>query len=144
MKTNQDTLKVLWSILCQSSSIDQTTNNISIYNALEQLTFTKGKEKPPSGPHAVPLQYEYIVLLQRPDSSAKATYPLTLRIRDPKGMVISEAPIPVIFDEGKKRMRVRMQNNTFQISGAGEYLFEALLGEDENPIISTPLEIIIN
>lgn len=145
MKKDSNTIEAIWGIICGSSSIDQTTNNISLYNVVERLTLTKGKTPPPSGPHAIPLQYEYIVLLQRPDPvTSKATYPLTLRVRDPKGVVINEAPLPVVFDAGKKRMRIRLQNNAFGITVAGEYRFEALLEGDETPLTSTPIEVVIN
>lgn len=145
MEKTQYTIEAIWGVLCGGSSIDQTTNNISLYNVLERLTLTKGKNPSPSGPHAIPLQYEYIVLLQRPDPvTSKATYPLTLRLRDPKGMTISEAPLPVVFDAGKKRMRIRLQNNAFGVTTAGEYRFEALLEGTETPLVSTPLEVVIN
>jgi hypothetical protein len=144
MKNNKN-VEAIWGILCSSSSIDQETNNISLYKVLERLALTKGKETPPPGPHAIPLQYEYIILLQRPDPvESKATYPLTLRVRDPKGNILNEAPIPAVFDVGKKRLRVRMQNNGFTISGAGEYRFEAFLEGDDHPLVSTPLEVVIS
>jgi len=144
MKNNKN-IEAIWSLLCSSSSIDQETNNISLYKVLERLVLTKGKETPPPGPHAIPLQYEYIILLQRPDPvEDKKTYPLTLRVRDPKGIILNEAPIPAVFDAGKKRLRIRMQNNVFAISGAGEYRLEALLEGNETPIASTPLEVVIN
>ncbi|HQT82643.1 MAG TPA: hypothetical protein PLW99_00650 [Candidatus Paceibacterota bacterium] len=141
------TLEAVWGALCGNSSIDQETNNISLYNVLERVIFTKnkGENKTPKGPDVAPLQYEYIVLLQRPDPvDKKATYPLTLRIRDPKGVVLNEAPIPAVFDVDKKRLRIRIQNNAFVISGSGEYRFEALLEGTDTPLTSTPLEVVLN
>lgn len=144
MKKNE--LRVIWALFCASSSFDQQTNNVSVYNILEQVTFTRNKGAPKQeAPEPAPLSYEYIILLQRSGSTEnKMSYPLTLRLYGPKSNVLNEAPIPAVFEPEKKRLRIRVQNNAFIVDGPGEYRLEASLDGEELPIVSTPLEVHIN
>ena len=138
-------ISATWGIVCGSSSIDQETNNISLYTVLERFALKKGKEEPPKGNHKIPLVHEYIVLLQRTEpTDKKETFPLTFIVRDPKGVILSEAPVPGVFESGKKRLRIRIKNNAFIISVPGEYRFETYVEGKEEPITSTPLEVVIN
>tara|TARA_R110000824_G_scaffold401771_1_gene615729 strand:- start:405720 stop:406151 length:432 start_codon:yes stop_codon:yes gene_type:complete len=142
MKKND--IEVVWAILCGGSSVDSETNNISIYKVLEQITLTKGNGSVPTGPHLIPLQHEYVILLQRPDPVGKPkSYAMTMKLRGPDGEVVNEAPTPAHFESGKKRLRLRIQNASFPVTVPGEYRFEIWTEGEDTPRSSTPFVVIV-
>ncbi len=145
MNTKTNNLQAIWGVVCATSSVDSQSNNISLYNILERITLTKGENTPEVGVNPASLQYEYVVLLQRSGSATKKeTYPLSIRLVDPEGKILNESPIPAVFNSGNKRLRIRFQNNAIPITVAGEYNFEVLQEGGEEPLLKSPLEVLIN
>ncbi|MES2668397.1 MAG: hypothetical protein V4644_01750 [Patescibacteria group bacterium] len=139
-------LRTVWSLLCGSSSIDHESNNISLYKIVEQLNLTKKPDAIIEDGAVSPahLSYEFITLLQRSGSTdKKATYPTSMRIVDPTGKVMQELPVPAVFEEGMKRLRMRIDNDAVPITVAGEYQYQIVLDDIAEPLASTPLEVII-
>ena len=44
MNKENKKIKHLWSLICTSSSVDKTSNNISLFNIIEQLNTTITKD----------------------------------------------------------------------------------------------------
>jgi hypothetical protein len=149
-KIDTKNIKAIWGVLCTSSSVDQESNNISLYKILERLTLTRNKGKNAIAKSSTQLEsvafpHEYVVLLQRAGASGeKETFPLSIRLSDPDGRSLHEASIPAIFEIGKKRLRIRIQSIGLPVTISGEYSFETLIDGIEEPLTTTPLEIVIN
>lgn len=59
----------VWSILCQGSSLDSDSNNLSLFNILETITiYSQSKEE-----HILPLRFEIVSMWCRDQEGSKGT-----------------------------------------------------------------------
>src|SRR5437016_4271683 len=87
-------VKHVWSILCASSSIDKETNNLSIYNMLEELTLVKSevaqKQKELTGPFLLlSLPFQLITLWERAERGVLDEQ-ARIQVVDPKEKILSD------------------------------------------------------
>lgn len=64
-------MKVIWAILCQSAVVDQDSNQISLFNIIDELTFSGAPPvatgEPEPDPILVPMDMELVVVWARSD-----------------------------------------------------------------------------
>ena len=125
------TLEVKWALLCKGISIDQQTNQVSLFSIVEDLTINKSQgapspaSKPSSFPAKTPINFEstLVVQLERGEGSHVIGFDpeMKLEIEDPVGEVMFERVFPITFEEGKYRLRTIVGFNAVTVKDPGIY-----------------------
>ena len=108
----------VWSVICQSTSIDTDTNRISMFNVLESLTIFSQADEPVT----LPISFEIFSLLTRSEPDQPSKGRLRVYYRHPSGEATS--PFEVSIDLSHAiyfRSRVRSQG--LALTSPGRYLF---------------------
>jgi hypothetical protein len=113
----------VWSVLCSQAVIDRDTNNISLFNALEQVTIPASP--PPGG--ALVMQYEVTTFWARVGEPVEGK--MRLRVLGPEGQALlaTEAGLDLVTAE---RTRNRLLFQQLPIVGEGIYRFVLDLFDD--------------
>jgi len=109
----------IWSILCQSSSIDQDNNNLSIFDVLNSLTIyaEEGNEI------TIPIKYELVSLWERIEDEKPAQGKVKLLFVDPNGTKKTVFERALEWDRTQfYRTRVNMQG--LSLIQSGRHAFE--------------------
>jgi hypothetical protein len=139
----------IWGVLCQSSIIDNSTNNLTIFNTLEEIQ-VEVKPKPgekiePGKLIHLPMNFEIISLWQRTNVEKKVICDSQIEIYDSKNKLIQTFTQPFNLDEGKKRFRTILQISGFAVSESGDYSFHIKIREPNQTSFKTvsiiPLEV---
>lgn len=127
-------MKILWAFLCRSSAIDAETNNISLFNILEDIQVSS---EPPtqaddsSRPLAVG-SFELIVATTRDNSQVGEQVRARVNLHFPDESlpeILAELDIDLISAE---RSRFRLGMPGLPIGGLGTYRFAIEVLSDEN------------
>jgi hypothetical protein len=86
-------------LTAQSASLDQLTNNLSIWNILEQVSA-------PTFPIAVPMTI-VVYLIRKKTESDKTDLKLVIKL-DGRAPPIAEQPVSIFF-QGKLKTRARLE-----------------------------------
>ena len=128
-------MEVNWSIIAESSAIDSDTNNLSLFNIIEQVQIPEPPERPESSDsdalHAVPLRFVVVILFSRSEPDRGEKKEARLVVAMPNGSV---AETSLRFDvdlESATRNRTRINIGTLPLAGQGEYCFR-IEGLDED------------
>ncbi len=133
MRKTQKKIRHIWSIICDSSSIDVDFNNVSLFSVIEELKiplsdierFKKIKEKGKGKLNhiVIPLSFE-IVTLWRKSTEGALSRNVEISLLDPKGKKIQELKYEIEIKEGVNRLRSRMRVNGIRVREPGEYTFK--------------------
>lgn len=128
-------MKVNWTVIAESTAIDRDTNNLSLFNLIEQVQipeppelsdFSNGDALP-----AMPLRLVVVTLFSRSEPDQGERKEVRLVVAMPNGRV---AETSLSFDvdlESATRNRTRINVGTLPLAGQGEYRFRIEgLGED--------------
>ena len=108
----------VWSVLCSHAIIDADTNNVTLYNTIDELHVLQAPE-----PRAtVGLSFEVVSLWVRADPLISATGKCRLTIARPsgEGKLVGELAIDVAKAE---RSRTKYVFGSFSPSESGRYAF---------------------
>lgn len=138
-------MKVLWAVLCQGSAVDQETNNVSLYNILEQLDVPEPPAEPPdtSTLRAALRPLELFILFSRTVSEVPEAGRANVRLIFPSDDPPASFQIDVDLSQAH-RHRVRINLPGMPVSGEGEYLFVVeALGDDGDsiPLFEIPFTV---
>jgi hypothetical protein len=147
--------KIVFAVACTSASIDQQSNNVSLFNILEDVQFNAtfvGKRSDQSENIAVPFPFSLVILFARVDTSkTERSIPVYARISvvDPSNKILSEIPVEGSIEATKKRFRMTVQFNGLTVTKSGTYSFKVSLlnAKDEKETVQDfdlPLDIAIN
>lgn len=132
MSTKKDSVfEVKWALLCKNASIDQQSNQVSLFNILEEITVNKGPlstsvvKKPSSFPGntQIPGEFTLVVQLEK-NARQKITdfHPeMEVKIAGPDSEIISSNILPLNFEDDKNRLRTIVGFNAFVVKNPGEY-----------------------
>src|SRR5690348_3410472 len=94
-----------WSLLCQSSSIDSTNNNLSLFKILEEVQFeavsTLGQPLPEV--YNIPLSFSLITLWNKRVQGANVTASIEVKLVDPKGKELKKINYELTIPPEKNR-----------------------------------------
>jgi hypothetical protein len=132
----------VWTVICSSAIIDQETNNVSIFNILEQVEIPQESIVN----QAMGIGVELLSLWVRADLSKPATGKSRADLVTPSGELINLAES--VIDLSKfERLRSRALFQGLPYKGEGVYRFlVGYKGEDEqdwNPVASIPLKVML-
>ncbi len=137
---NQGKINHVWSMICSGVSIDRQTNNLSIFNVIDQIRVPKnglvraegqsGKE----GQLAVPISFNLLTLWERPTSDTEERASVEIRVVEPDKKVRKIASYELTFASGIKRLRSISPWGGIRVSSSGLYDFKLFLKEDGQSI----------
>jgi hypothetical protein len=129
----ENLIQHIWTILCSSSSIDSQTNNVSLYNVVEEVGFqlqpTNGQQVNFSEKKGVPFNMEVVSLWKRTNQE-NLVADAKIELLDPSNQKMQEALYKLEFKPQHQRMRSIIKMNGITITGQGEYNFSILLKEE--------------
>ncbi len=149
-KTNQ--IEHVWSMLCQTSSIDYQTNEVSLLRIIEEFNLeaqakdedTKRKlENMEKEAIEFPINVQLFSMWQReekmPEKSDKARIKVVWI--DPRGQELQSLEYDLQIPEDKIRMRYRINLGSIKLSVDGRYKFRVALGKEGSSEFEQVVEI---
>lgn len=133
-----------WSILCQSSNIDKESNNLSIFNILEELRVTPPNQNAKEIIVRIPLQL--ITLWEKQTEKETARSKVEIELFDPKGNALQK--VSYALSTPKKRIRFVVRMDGIKVTESGEYIFKIKIGDSETDrfeeVGEVPLQVAID
>lgn len=141
----------IWSVLCQNSSVDQQTNNVSLFQVFEALevdvTPASNTEVSANAEFNIPVQYQIVTLLSKEKADPENTkYVIRITLVNPQGekKILVDRELP--FLANKRRMRSVNQIQGLPVNKSGDYHFIVEIKQDEKfqKVADLPLEVKLN
>ncbi len=133
-KKTKNHFKALWSIICKNASVDQQTNQLSIFNVLEEVSINKTQSSALPGQETghsqdkilVPFEHSLVVLLERNISETEDEFisTLVIEIIDSENKVLIPSENQIKFETGKSRLRIIITLNVFAATKPGVYTYK--------------------
>ncbi|KKS37968.1 MAG: hypothetical protein A3G49_01275 [Candidatus Sungbacteria bacterium RIFCSPLOWO2_12_FULL_41_11] len=150
-KVENKTYRHIWSVLCLYSVLDQESNNLSLFNLVEKLTFTPPKnqiteieKQKKIGKLVVPVNFELVTRIKKNTDKA-ISVDIEVVIIDPQKVEIGKFLKRVDFRKEIKNMRYRNRFNSLPITINGEYeILVNIKDQDEKEftqVANIPLEV---
>jgi hypothetical protein len=138
-------VKHVWSILCAKSSIDRTTNNISLFEVIEQLQIQAPPERlREAGFAAFPLEFISLWCREVADTPARGTGRVV--ILDPAGNELNSTTFDLDVTTHQRR-RVISKLGGMPVRGNGQYLVRVQQQVDDETwttVAEVPLDITVS
>lgn len=119
----------VWSVLCSRSSTDKETNNVSLFDVIEQLNVLAPDPIPDGA--GIPIQSELVTLWSRENPEEPGRTGGRVRLLSPNASVAFAQEFDINLLE-HHRVRTQLRMNGFPLRGFGRYLLvvEQRQGED--------------
>ncbi len=133
--------KILWALLCSSSSIDSESNNLSVANIIEEITV--GKEAFVNDATRIELgvNLQILSLIKKIKNIAVVKVDMRIKFIDPNNTELNSFDYSLEIPSDKLRMRQRINVPTLPITTAGEYRFEFHVKEEGGSKFENSAEI---
>jgi hypothetical protein len=132
----------VWSVLCQSSSVDADTNNISLFNLVEQL----GLPEDAPFPIALGDAMQIVTMWARIDINTPVSGEERISVVSPTNEILQTFPPSVIDLKKFIRLRHRFVAGGLVFPEWGRYLFNIELREGDSEefklVTSIPLDLV--
>ncbi|MDD4902753.1 MAG: hypothetical protein PHE24_06500 [Patescibacteria group bacterium] len=116
-------MKNIWSAIFSKAVVDSTTNSLSLFDCIDEITVKFANAEDLSKPSKnIPIVLTIISLWVDENVANKRKFDYTIEIIDPQNKKIGEFSSSPIFEEGKKRLRTITQTNGMQLTSEGEYI----------------------
>ncbi len=142
-------IKHIWSVLCQKSSVDQQSNNVSLFDVFEALEAGINSDaniKAPDNPEFnIPIQYQIVSLWTITDAKKnEGEIRITLIYPNGKEKILVQNDLK--FPPGKRRIRSINQIQGLPVNKNGDYHFIIELKQEEKfqKVADLPLEVKLN
>lgn len=138
----------IWSVLCRKSVIDGETNNLSIFDVLEQVSIDAKVKKGAGSKDVkinVPIEYEVVSFWSKSHNAKASTSAIKLEIINPDGKVEKTFEQPLEIPEDKKRLRSRIRIKGFVAEDSGVYIFKISYKDNKEYVeaANLPFEVIL-
>ena len=144
MKINN--VEHLWTIACRSSSVDQQTNLLSMFDILEEFNVDIQLEKETEVLN-IPFQLE-LVSLWRKFNNKEENLEIEIEFIDPNRKRLAILSYPLNLPADKKRMRNKLAINGIAVTISGTYVFAIKVkNQDTSKFVEVEevsIEIIVN
>lgn len=117
-------IKHLWSLICTSTAVDKISNNISLFNVIEQLNIIITKDDIVKiGQKAVPILINFEVVSHFEVLSKINNFEVRLDFIDPAGncLMKTEHKLEIPNNSNTKNIRFIVKVNKIKITSAGKY-----------------------
>jgi hypothetical protein len=140
-------MKHIWTVLCKKSIIDSDTNNISLNESLEEVTFSVPLNQALEFPVSFNFDFEIVSFWTSDNEKGGEKFFMLIEMNDPEQKVLNKFEQEILFPENKKRLRTRVKIPKLLVTKEGEYSFKikAKKQQKENFKLLTeiPLNIIV-
>lgn len=150
-------MKVVWAVICQKAVIDKDTNNVTLFNVIEEITAPANppviEQTIPADARALaPTIFELVVLWKRNDIGVGETGRSRIQLLAPNGEAIADQPVEGEVDLNaykRLRQRITFPGIPYHEDGLqeGEYMIrieKRERGSDWELAFQLPLEISIS
>ena len=139
-------IRHIWSVICQSHSIDKESNNISLFNVLEQVKFSPtpvAADYDEADFVMISLSFEFVSLWERLGDDETEQTSVRLVVHDPDGKRVGPDERQMSFSVEKARQRTIVRVASFPYSKPGRYEFsiEQESGGRWNSVALVPLTV---
>ena len=137
----------VWSVLCGNSSVDQASQNISLFNIFEQLNLKRTDveaQQKPGGRLLIPISFQLVTLLRK-IGNGSFVGDIRTEIFSPEGEILGTGKNEVKFEAGKDRWRFLAGFPGMPITNQGYYEFRVSLkadGGQYDKIAVIPLQVV--
>jgi hypothetical protein len=142
-------IKHIWSVLCSQSVRDADSQNVSLFNVIEQLQVTLMAGAPEDVVHRLPIPLELITLWERGEWEVDERAPgnvgqATVSVLDPTGKSLAQAQTTADLS-ANRRCRSKLVFGGMPITISGRYVVQVSLHEDGEPepriVAEVPVEV---
>ncbi len=141
-------MKHVWSILCQSSSIDFEKNLLSLFNCVEEMSLVIDSDKFSEGKKIViPAEFQLISFWTREGDLEEEKLELKGEFVNPDGDVLSSFNNSITIKKGAPRFRNRTNIKGLPVNKEGRYYLKIWQKGDEqsfNLKAELPVDVKIN
>jgi len=121
-------IRPVWGLICSSASIDQESNNISLFNIISQINIFEKAFPQENKNNKLPFNHELVVLFRRilniDIDNKEFSVDVKLELVDPNGKILTETIAPLIFKKNKRQMRFVIRMDSFIYTIPGDYLYK--------------------
>ena len=139
----------VWSVLCESSSVDSQTNVVSLFKCVERIELEQlGSEEPAEAEFtSLPVNMELVSLWQRSDIDApEPDLPIRIRLRTPGDFRAPSYEVTIKF-KGHVRARHILRMASLPFDGPGLYVLQVQQQNTSNnrwkTVANAPLEVVV-
>lgn len=139
-------IRHVWSVLCSQSVTDQQTNNISLFNVIEQIEATLAKSIPQGVLPPAPLPLELVSLWERVEADDQTVGTAVVDVLDASGNRIGGREMGIDVT-AHRRCRTRLILTGIPITGSGRYTVQVAQRSDDegqNLVAEIPLDVTLH
>ena len=152
-KVEIDPIQCVWGLICSMSVTDKDTNNVSLFNIVEQFNLPEdafSTQKKENKTLVFPTQYEIILFFRRTLNidifDDQILGDLKIKTVDPNGNTVQETTSSVTFPKAMKKLRFRVVMAGLSFTNPGNYIhqIEMKLSTRNNfsKLLEIPFEIL--
>jgi len=123
-KDKKTKIEYMWSLMCTGSTVDKETNNLSLFNIIEQLNLNINKQIKPYSTNGestrISMDFNVIVFFRLLEK-IKDSFEIRIDFLDPVGISLNKVEHNVSIHEGVKNIRLITRFNKMFISIPGIY-----------------------
>ena len=118
----------IWSIICSGSSIDSESNNVTIYNILEQLSINT----PPKEDGIIRISFEIISLWARKISDKPVQGQELIQLKDPNDNILGSIEVNIDLQKSERHhIRLRINGLPARMSGRHHFSIDYKVEGDD-------------
>lgn len=151
MNKKNNKIKHIWSLVCTSTAVDKISNNISLFNVIEQLNIPIIKEDLVKiGQKAISIPINFEIVNQFEILSKVNNFEVRLDFLDPAGVCLmkTEHELEIPNNSNTKNIRFIVKISKIKITSSGKYYISVSVREPDEKefeeVYKIPLSIDIS
>lgn len=114
-------MKHIWSLLCQKSSIDVESNQLSLFNCLEEISISLESTEALKNNLVIPIEFQLVSYWSREQADEEINLEAEGELVDANGKIINSFKNSFLIKTGILRFRSRTNIQGLSITGPGQY-----------------------
>lgn len=128
---NNKNVEHMMTTICHSASVDIDTNNLSIFNIIEEININDDKPIDLNQKKLIQIPFELISIWKRLDISVEVSSDLKIVFYDPDGVIMQELLYKLEIKNLHQRMRIRIKGNGLNVTKPGDYYFSIMIKNND-------------
>jgi hypothetical protein len=134
-------IRHVWTVFCSSSAIDRDTNQVSLFDLIEQIRVQLAAPPPAGEKAVVPAQFQVVTLWTRGDGNEAESAPTRLRLVTPNGHELLKSENNVDLTEHQfRRVRLNLAGMPYVGDGRYHFLVDLRDGDDWRVVADVPVQ----
>lgn len=130
-KKNNQNVEHIMTTICNSASVDAESNNLSLFNIIEEITMQDTNPIDLKQKKSINLPFELISVWRKLDESKEVSSDLKIVFYDPNNNLMQEIGYKLEIKNPHQRMRIRIKGNGLNVTRQGNYYFSILIKNNE-------------